>query len=226
MLLIGIPLLLLVQVPIQQKIGVILVFSMGIFVIIAALLNKIYSTVPALLNDSVNYTFWYMREATVSVYVINLPTLWPVLRKFLPKLTGRGSSASRSQGNTSNIHNPRSWATGRKRTLISSKIVDDFEMKTKGKRDDVESESESVGRIVNNSFNTSQEHIVGNENGNGKYGHGSETSVLEINYDVTYSVEHSQGKVFPLQSNIGMVDKKRAGNYSSNVQTGSSDYKM
>jgi hypothetical protein len=58
MLLVGIPLLVTVRIPIQQKIGVITIFSMGIFVIVAAILNKVYSTVPALLDDSINYTFW------------------------------------------------------------------------------------------------------------------------------------------------------------------------
>lgn len=91
MLLVVIPLLLMVQIPLQQKLGILIIFSMGIFVIVAALLNKIYSCLPSLLNESVVYTSWYMREATVSIFVITLPGLWPVVITIFPSLMGKSS---------------------------------------------------------------------------------------------------------------------------------------
>lgn len=214
-LLVGIPLLLLVQVPMQQKIGVIVVFGMGVFVIVAAILNKVYSTLPSLLNDSVNYTFWYMREATVSVYVINLPTLWPVLRFFIPALTGRGSSAAASRGNTSQSKPSKGWLGSRKRTQISSNIHDDaFEMKNRRTEGDADSEGGSSARMGRNHFGTSQEHIIetGKSNFDGK------TSVLEINHDVTYTVEHSRETGPP---KTAMSEWKAGGGYKAKVEAGS-----
>lgn len=215
MLLVGIPLLVMVKVPVQKKIGVIIVFGMGIFVIIAAILNKVYSTSPALLNDSVNYTFWYMRESTVGVYVINLPALWPVLRAIFPLLTGRGSSSD-SRGNTSKTGS-RPWLSSRKRTQIESAVKDDvFEMKSRAGAD-ADLDSMEGGR---SGFNTSQEHIIENGSAKGKGGLYPSTGVLEINHDVSFTVEHSTDENFPLpmQSNATnqttttvRAEKKRGG---------------
>jgi len=214
-LLVGIPLLLLARVAVQQKIGVIVVFGMGIFVIIAAILNKVYSTLPSLLNDSVNYTFWYMREVTVSVYVINLPTLWPVLRQFFPMLTGRGSSAANSKGNTSNINHSKSWPASRKRTQISSNINEDaFEMKTKRNEVDAYSEGGSTRQIVRGYFGTSQEHIIDNGQMNGKSDFKDGSSVIEINHDVTFT----QNTELPADG--GIHEWKAGGGYRANVQAG------
>ncbi|KAH8593974.1 hypothetical protein B0O99DRAFT_688006 [Bisporella sp. PMI_857] len=208
-LLVGIPLLLFIQVPVQQKIGIVAVFGMGVFVIVAAILNKVYSTVPSLLNDSINYTWWYMRETTVGVYVINLPTLWPVLRKLLPILTGRGSSAANSYGGTGSKQPSRSWMASNKRTQISSNVNDDaFEMKSKRGKEDADSEDGSAAQVGAGYFSTSQEHIIENGNGNGKQGFTNDTSVLEINHDVTFTVEHSR------------ESEQRLEGYHANVHTG------
>jgi hypothetical protein len=60
-----------------------LISSLGIFVITAAICNKvIYLTniwTPV-------YMLWYTREASVAVYVSNLPLIWPLLREWFPKL--------------------------------------------------------------------------------------------------------------------------------------------
>lgn len=180
-----------IQVPMQQKVGIIGCFSMGVFVIAAALLCKIYSTAPALLNDSINYTSWYMREVTVAVYVINLPPLWPVLRKLFPIITGRGSSASRSN-TKSNLNTSQNWPGSRKRTQPSYSHNDEIELKSKhGIDGDSDGDGHSTAEMGRSYYNTSQEHIIGNGNGKPKSGFG-ETSVLEIGHDVTYTVEHSR----------------------------------
>jgi hypothetical protein len=67
------------------------VFGMGIFVIVAALLTKIYSLVPAL--TSYSYLNWYFREASVSLYVTNLPALWALLRDTFPAIKNWGYSS-------------------------------------------------------------------------------------------------------------------------------------
>ena len=98
MLLVALPLLFSAQLRGKQKAIICIIFGMGIFVIAAAVLTKIYSLDPKLL--SIVYMFWYFREATVAVYVTNLPLLWSLLLDVFPGLkrwVGRnGSTAGRS----------------------------------------------------------------------------------------------------------------------------------
>ncbi|KAB8230093.1 uncharacterized protein BDW43DRAFT_286747 [Aspergillus alliaceus] len=84
MLLIGLPLLLQVRVPLKQKLILVVIFGMGIFVIVAAILTKVYCLVPSLI--SYVYMNWYFREATVAVLVTNLPLIWSLLRDVFPAL--------------------------------------------------------------------------------------------------------------------------------------------
>jgi hypothetical protein len=90
---IPIPMVVSLVLPLKQKISLGLLFSMGSFVvrshsqpkmrppianpitqIVAAILTKIYN-----LSDvySSTYMLWYTREASVAVYVANLPGIWP-----------------------------------------------------------------------------------------------------------------------------------------------------
>ncbi|KAJ5746990.1 uncharacterized protein N7511_008686 [Penicillium nucicola] len=84
MLLIAIPMLLQVRVPLKQKLILVILFGMGIFVIVAAVLNKVYCLVPSLI--SYVYMNWYFREATVAILVTNLPLVWSLLRDVFPAL--------------------------------------------------------------------------------------------------------------------------------------------
>ncbi|RAL05227.1 uncharacterized protein BO80DRAFT_421287 [Aspergillus ibericus CBS 121593] len=84
MLLIGLPLMVQVRVPLKQKLILLILFGMGIFVIVAALLNKLYCLVPSLI--SYVYMNWYFREATVAILVTNLPLVWSLLRDVFPAL--------------------------------------------------------------------------------------------------------------------------------------------
>ncbi|KAI7473269.1 hypothetical protein KC357_g5567 [Hortaea werneckii] len=63
MLIIAIPVVSKVKLPWLQKAPLLGVFGLGIFVIAAAILTKLYCFVPALL--SYEYLAWYMREVTV-----------------------------------------------------------------------------------------------------------------------------------------------------------------
>ncbi|KAJ5204943.1 uncharacterized protein N7498_005822 [Penicillium cinerascens] len=84
MLLVAIPMLVQVRVPMKQKLILVLLFGMGIFVIVAAVLNKVYCLDPALI--SYVYMNWYFREATVAILVTNLPLVWSLLRDVFPVL--------------------------------------------------------------------------------------------------------------------------------------------
>ncbi|KAL1643330.1 hypothetical protein SLS58_005001 [Diplodia intermedia] len=95
-LIIPIPMITKLNMPLRQRLILGLVFSMGIFVIIAAILTKVYN-----LSDvyDTSYMLWYTREASVAVYVANLPLIWPLLREWFPCLrklsTGKSYAAER-----------------------------------------------------------------------------------------------------------------------------------
>jgi hypothetical protein len=78
MLLIPLPLIINAKVPPLKRALLIGIFSLGLFVILAAILNKAYNfSMP---NTTV-YMVWHIREASVSIYVANIMCLWPLLRK-------------------------------------------------------------------------------------------------------------------------------------------------
>ncbi|KAF9878389.1 hypothetical protein CkaCkLH20_03881 [Colletotrichum karsti] len=83
MLMVPLPLIFKMSVCWRQKVVLVFIFSLGICVIVAALLTKIFN-----LGDpySPNYMLWYIREASVAVYVSNLPLVWPLLREWFPWL--------------------------------------------------------------------------------------------------------------------------------------------
>ncbi|KAJ5493729.1 hypothetical protein N7463_009816 [Penicillium fimorum] len=93
MLLIAIPMLVQVRVPLKQKMILMILFGMGIFVIISAILNKVYCLVPALI--SYVYMNWYFREATVAILVTNLPLVWSLLRDVFPALKSWSGGSKR-----------------------------------------------------------------------------------------------------------------------------------
>ncbi|KAL5348581.1 hypothetical protein ACLOAV_005998 [Pseudogymnoascus australis] len=119
---IGIPILVQVRLPIQQKAILLLIFGMGFFVIVAAVLTKVYCLVPNLI--SYVYMNWYFREASVAMYVTNLPAIWPLFREVFPHLNLSGSRAKNTGGGTSGGTRP--WAHSGSRARINSK---DFDMK-------------------------------------------------------------------------------------------------
>lgn len=54
------------------------IFSLGIFVLIAAILNKAYNF--ANMNTTI-YMVWHIRETSTAIYVSNIMCIWPLLRK-------------------------------------------------------------------------------------------------------------------------------------------------
>lgn len=78
MLAIPIPLLLKTQIPRKKKLILCGVFSLGIFVIIAAILNKYFNFAAPL---TTTYMIWYIRESSTAVYVANMVCWWPLLSR-------------------------------------------------------------------------------------------------------------------------------------------------
>ena len=70
MLIVVLPIFLRMKLPLRKKIPLIGVFSLGIFTIVAAILNKVYS-----FSDPFGslWTYWYTRESSTALIVANLP---------------------------------------------------------------------------------------------------------------------------------------------------------
>ncbi|TDZ25351.1 hypothetical protein Cob_v001666 [Colletotrichum orbiculare MAFF 240422] len=83
MLAVPLPLVARMSAPWRQRAVLVFVFGLGVCVVVAALLTKVYN-----LRDpySPGYMLWYVREASVAVYVSNLPLVWPLLREWFPWL--------------------------------------------------------------------------------------------------------------------------------------------
>lgn len=94
MLGIPIPLIVRMKLPWRQKIVLVFIFSLGVFVIIAALLTKVFNLTDVYSPD---YMLWYVREASVAVYVSNLPMIWPLLREWFPSLKAMSPGFVRSR---------------------------------------------------------------------------------------------------------------------------------
>jgi hypothetical protein len=97
MLFIPLPLITRLAVPLKQKCILLIIFSMGTFVIIAAILTK-YFNLSNIWDPS--YMMWYTRESSVAVYVSNLPMIWPLILEWIPSLriaTTRTSERNRGQ---------------------------------------------------------------------------------------------------------------------------------
>jgi hypothetical protein len=84
LLIVAMPILIAIRLPFRQKMILLVLFGLGGFVIVAAVLTKVYCLVPSLI--SYVYMNWYFREATVAMLVTNLPLSWSLLRDTFPGL--------------------------------------------------------------------------------------------------------------------------------------------
>ncbi|KAF2141295.1 uncharacterized protein K452DRAFT_351434 [Aplosporella prunicola CBS 121167] len=86
------------SLPIMRKLILCFIFGLGIFVILAAILNKYYSFTNPFGRA---WTFWYVRESSTSLLVANLPYTWNLLRRIfhLRAFNGRSSSGTGTRTN-------------------------------------------------------------------------------------------------------------------------------
>lgn len=177
MLLVAIPMLLQVRVPTKQKLILLLLFGMGIFVIVAAVLNKVYCLVPALI--SYVYMNWYFREATVAILVTNLPLVWSLLRDVFPALkswTGgskRGTDRYKSGPWTSKNSRPY----GPHSQLRSG----DFDMNDIRHNATVTPQKTSAA-VSDVSLGSNEERDISSDDGSAR--------ALRIRQDITVTVQH------------------------------------
>ncbi|KAH6878964.1 hypothetical protein BKA58DRAFT_409317 [Alternaria rosae] len=124
-----IPMIMSLSLPLKQKAVLGILFSMGIFVIVAAILTKVYN-----LSDvySTTYMLWYTREASVAVYVANLPGIWPLLREHIRFLrehtsyyaTGQSKMPGQSSHGYGNLSRTKRQSRARTFTNLSSHDVE------------------------------------------------------------------------------------------------------
>lgn len=88
MLATGLPMFLRISVPLSKKIPLVGIFSLGVFVIIAAILNKVYSFTEPF---SEMWVYWYIRESSTALIVANLPFVWLFYRKVFRIRSSNGS---------------------------------------------------------------------------------------------------------------------------------------
>lgn len=65
-------------------------------------MSKSFALLPQNL-DNIVYAFWYLREASVAVYVANMPLLWPMIRamtKFITREKDTTASKGTGTGNS------------------------------------------------------------------------------------------------------------------------------
>jgi hypothetical protein len=100
MFIIPIPLIVKAQLKRRRKVVLIGVMSLGLFTIIAAILNKYFNFASPMTTQ---YQLWYIREASTAIYVANLMCWWPLLRKlFGLKAFQYNSNRGQRGGNQNN----------------------------------------------------------------------------------------------------------------------------
>jgi len=92
LLMLGIPVPFIINVRVTRirKAMLVSIFSLGIFVILAAVLSKYYNFT---MSNTTIYMVWDIRETGTSICVANIMCLWPLLRKMFGWSTFSRSSA-------------------------------------------------------------------------------------------------------------------------------------
>ncbi|KND92730.1 hypothetical protein TOPH_02762 [Tolypocladium ophioglossoides CBS 100239] len=80
LLFIPIPIIIKTRLPTKRKIILCCILGLGVFNILAAILNRYYNfSTP----NSYVFLFWYVAEVGIAMMVGNLPLCWPILRTVL-----------------------------------------------------------------------------------------------------------------------------------------------
>ena len=122
MLAVGLPMFLRMQLAWKKKGPVIGIFSLGLFVVLAAVLNKVYSFTQPFGSL---WTYWYVRESSTALLVANLPFVWALWRWVSHIKTVNGTSHPRPSnsvplGSYSNVDKTRRTTLSRKDSGVPS----------------------------------------------------------------------------------------------------------
>lgn len=107
LLFIPIPIIIKTRLPTKRKIILCCILGLGVFNILAAILNRYYNfSTP----NSYVFLFWYVAEVGIAMMVGNLPLCWPILRTVL------GNS---EHSKTPSYHGETISGAGRKKRRIN-----------------------------------------------------------------------------------------------------------
>jgi len=161
MLCIPLPLLITSKLPRTKKLILCILFSLGIFVILCAVLNKYYSFAHPF---SPMWTFWYIREASTAILVANMPMCWPLLRRIfnLKAFNGVSSSNGPRSGSKSvpiaKTYSSKATKIGNRGSMEENQLSS-FKSSQRTGRGDVSWWERNDGGL---SATESEEYIVGN----------------------------------------------------------------
>jgi hypothetical protein len=116
MFVIPIPLIMKAQLKKARKVVLVGVMSLGLFTIIAAILNKYFNFASPL---TTTYQIWYIREASTAIYVANLMCWWPLLRKIFGLTSFSYNSNRGRRANDQNKDSGYSGSESRSRPSFS-----------------------------------------------------------------------------------------------------------
>lgn len=106
---IPIPLIVKAKLPRRRKLLLLLVMSLGLFTIIAAILNKYFNFASP---TTTVYQIWYIREASTAIFVANMMCWWPLLRKIFGMTAFQYITTPRRSYRKTNENNTRSKTAG------------------------------------------------------------------------------------------------------------------
>ncbi|RBR12218.1 uncharacterized protein FIESC28_08704 [Fusarium coffeatum] len=120
LILLPIPIVINISLSRKRRIGLCCVFGLGLFNILAAVLNRYYNFSNP---NSYVFLYWYVAESGVALWVGNLPLCWPVLRL---ALGSKGDSSNPSYPNPSYPENStRRRTQGRSKPSVWAKLEDE-----------------------------------------------------------------------------------------------------
>jgi hypothetical protein len=172
-LLVAMPILMAVRLPKRQKLVLLLLFGLGGFVIVAAVLTKIYCLVPSLI--SYVYMNWYFREATVAILVTNLPLSWSLIRDLFPGL--------------------KRWANGGESNFVPDTWPRSSRTQSSGKRRGRDLMLDSFDRFNWNEKDFDHTNTSESREGITDGYEGEEDRNIHVKSDVTVDVEGREGDV-------------------------------
>ncbi|KAI4730051.1 hypothetical protein E4T49_02017 [Aureobasidium sp. EXF-10728] len=115
---VALPMFIKTRLPLRKKIAIVGIFSLGTFVIICAILNKVYSFNQPF---GLEWTFWYVRESSTALLTANAAFVWALLRRIF-KLRSLGSFSGKNTYTPYNGYTPTYTTTHtRVETLVRKK---------------------------------------------------------------------------------------------------------
>jgi len=115
---VALPMFIKTRLPLRKKIAIVGIFSLGTFVIICAILNKVYSFNQPF---GLQWTFWYVRESSTALLTANAAFVWALFRRIF-KLRSLGSFSGKNTYNAYNGYTPTYTTTHtRVETLVRKK---------------------------------------------------------------------------------------------------------